>query len=556
MKLPEAIRPAPRKVQGEPSNLENVLMVQRAQSQALNAVAGAAMTYKTARDNAKLSSALTAGVTEYEKLVTYLANKEAIDLTGDDYVTPELRDSIYKQLDIDPSTAADKDGRVFVPAYEVRGAIHDHHLKNLKETGRKFLGSDKGLIEKYNQALARNTNKGANELLALNLKQEREEMSATGDIFYQQAVQAGDALLAYDIIENMANSGAWEPNKVAEHVNAVQGDVQYSTAIKDMMTGDAMDVRAVQAALADPNNKMTDTQRWDVYKKADQLLEQKKAAREEVVKKTSRETLGDGLFRLGSQGVMPWQDLAEYKKTLEPSDYITLVNAQRAIKNSSSSTRDNPQIYARLASEVARLSVDNGVPRNIRRQTVVDELHKAMGWNQETQTYTGAPELTAPSYFRLLNEVNQSEERTISDPQLDLQIDKVYRQLTGAGRDMVAKLTGDDTNLIAASEYEYDITKAKLEQGEGFDIQAWHDANWRNYATKGITDGRKNFLKNRLINYAVTLSGAEADRTNLKDNLNHQATIKEIKDAFKEGSLTEEYTIELINYVESGGYIN
>lgn len=549
MKLPAAVQTRVRQLEPDPSNVKNLLMVQDARRGAFNAAADLGISYKLAKDQAKLSSALTASASEYNKLLTHLSENTAIDITSDPYIDNDLREEIATTLDGDLEKLKNKDGQIFLPSYEVRGLIHDYQVKKLSERGRGFVGDDKTLLSKFNSGLARQTNKGANSILALDIKQEKAEMSAAGDMFYSNAVQAGDAVLAYDIIESMAEGGLWEPEKVAAHVNKVEGDVQYGAAINELTTGDAMTARAVQAGLGSAQNRMSDSQQWDIYQKSENLLLQRKNERERLIKEVSKENLSESIYQLGSQGVMQWSEVKARGKSMEPVDYMTLINSQRAMLNSTKSTVDNPAVLQRLTSAVGRLAVDGDVPHNIRKQGVITELHEAMGWDEGQQKYTGAAQITSASYFKLLDQVNTSDTRLISDPRLNIQIDKVWRQLTGAGKDMVSNLTGDHKNVIAASEYEYDILNAKLMQGEGFDAAAWHKSNWKNYAISELAEGRKLLLDSRVMNYAIPKSGVKINSGNLRKEMDATETIESIKEALKNGAINDEAAIELIDYV-------
>ena len=553
MKLPSAIRTNPRALNAPPSNVKNILMVQEAEGRLLNKATDLAISYQAARDKAKLTAALSSSAGEYQKLVTTLANKEAIDIENSELINPELKTAIAQKMGVDLNTLKNDKGQAFISSYEVRGIIHDYHVKKLSESGREFLGSNKSLRSKFDAGMARQTQEGANKILALDIQQEKAEMGAAGDMFYQQAVQAGDAQLAYDIIENMAEGGLWEPQKVADHVNKVNGDVQYGKAINDLTTGDPMTIRGVQAGVMSGDNQMTDQQQYDIYQKAENQLSQLNNQREKLVKDASREKLSSAFFQFGSEGDIRWSEIDKMGESMTPSDRITLINAKRAQANSSQATKDDPLALRRLSVMVGRLAIEDGTPRNIRKENVTNALHEAMGWNPITEAYTGSAQLSSASYLRLLNEVNNSTERVISDPLVEMQIDKAWRQLTGGSKDSYDGSVPE--NAILASEYEYDILEAALSEGASFDVKDWHRRNWRNYKNSNLSKAKFNVNEQRLLDYAVPKNGARLTESNVLEDLDKHETVQKIKEALKSGSMSEAIAIDLLDYVEANARV-
>jgi hypothetical protein len=256
MKLPREVSTGvAQQISPDRNLLQNTLTVQSAQNKIINQLGGMALGAEMARETTKLTSAMGAAAQEYDKMTAYIKNRDAIDLANDPYVSDELRGELLERYDLE----LDENGQAYVPAFEVRGAIHDYHVKEIQNAAHKALGK-KSLNTEFDNALIARTAKGAASLVELDTKQEVAQMAASGDVLYAQAVQAGDLDQAARVIDNMFKAGLWDSDKTAEHVKNVVGDIQYHSALQEVVGGDATTVRGVQALLGSDDIKMTDSQ--------------------------------------------------------------------------------------------------------------------------------------------------------------------------------------------------------------------------------------------------------------------------------------------------------
>lgn len=476
MKLPRPVQGSvPQQMVENPNELQQTMMVADATRQLVNTLGNAAIGYSVAMENNKLNQALGSSLNEYEKLSAYLENAKAIDIANDEYVPVELRQEI--ESSIDGGVGENKFGQKYLPAYMVREKIHDYHAKKIQQTAHGFLGGKKNLIRRFDSALASRMSKGAASIVELNVKEQVADMAAAGDVYYEEAVKAQNGVQAQEVIQSMAESGLWDSNKVAEHLNKYEGDIQFYGAMQDIVGGDALTVEATVNTLDDPENRMSPEQKWTIKQRADSILDAKTKERKEQVKRNSEVVLGDSLFELGSAG-LSWADIESRKGKMEPNDYQTLVNAKRAEANRGSTPKDNPAVLNRLSILVGRLSIpDPEIPIANRKAEVINALHEALGYDPLTGKYNGIATITSATYFKLLAQVNQAEERLISDPRTEIEIEKAYRMLTGASRSMAAQILGDKSHVKAAAEFEADLLTAALEAGPGFDATLWSTEN-------------------------------------------------------------------------------
>jgi len=547
MKLPGVVQGQNlNRISKDENLLKNTLMVQDAERNLLNTVGNAALGYQKALDEAKLASAVGSSLQGYEELLAYINNKEVIDISNDPIIPPELRQKIIEAQGIQPG-----DGQTYVSSHLIRGMIHDYHVKQIRDKGHKAVGNRPNLLKKYDNALTKRTSSGAAEVITLNLKEQKAEMSALGDMRYSQEVKAGDVNAARDVIVQMGEAGIWSPDKVSKHLINVVGDVQYEVSMQAITTGDANTVRGVLGALSDPAIQMTADQRNDIYNRSNAILKEKEKERKEVVERTSKQFLNDDLLNMYTVG-MSWSEIAKRKGALEPIDMRSLINAKRAQITGGSTPKDNPATANLLSVMIGRLSIrDPDVPHATRKANVISMLNKAMGYDDKTGQYDGTVSLTSSTYFRLMDEINKSDDRVLDSPRLELVIDRAYKVLTGAGRDMVSQITGDRTDLIAAAEYERAIIKAAFEQGPGFDPDLWHEQNWNKFRLSAVDEAYSKFRASQLQRFIVTkeVTSASGKKGKVTDI---EATQIKIEDALTNGELDDDMAINLINELTKG----
>lgn len=550
MKLPREINSSVPQLRAQPSTVENELRVIDATKRVLGTAGEAVNALKDARDAARLSSTLAQSLTDYEKMSAYLKEKQAIDILNDPFVPIELRDEITNKLNLKMGDITDANGQAFIPAFEVRGMIHDYQLNQLMKKGKSFLGGDRNLISKYSQMVAEKTRTTIGDITALNVKQEASALDSRMDFLYTQAVKTGNEQNALEIISSASVTGIWSPEKVSQKLQTVQGDIRYSQLMTQVTSGNAIDIQAAQVATGN-DVTMTPQQKWEIYSKAESVLIAKEADQKEKNKLISNEVLNNNLILMGENKVLPWSYIKQVKGSMTPDDAQTLINANRAAANGGATTSDNPTLVNQLSVMIGRLSVpDSSTPHNVRKATVINALHEAMGYNPVTDKYTGNAQLKRESYFALLNEVNKSEERILNDPRLEMVIDTAYRQLTGGSRDIVNLAGKVSANYLSAVEYERDIRNAALSFGPGFDADQWHAKHWKKYASQTLSNNYNRMLFNRLSNFAVTTDGIKL-KLNL-NNINAAQSTETIKQAVKDGTLDDDDAIELINYIDSG----
>jgi hypothetical protein len=232
---------------------------------------------------------------------------------------------------------------------------------------------------------------------------------------------------------------------------------------------------------------------------------------------------------------------------MRPEDYRALVNAVRSQQDSGARFTDDITTSTRLSVAIARLSYpDPNIPHNTRKAAVLNELNKAMGYDDITGQTVGAPQLTRSTFFALMGEVTNSDNRIINDPRLNLQIEKTYRILTGAGRDSIAMITGDRKDLVLAAEYEADITNAALEVGPSFDPVAWHNKHWPEYNLANIQAVKSDIRSQQLEAYVVFKNVTNNSGSTSK-RIDYSATINAISELIKSNSVDDEFGAELIN---------
>ena len=133
------------------------------------------------------------------------------------------------------------------------------------------------------------------------------------------------------------------------------------------------------------------------------------------------------------------------------------------------------------------------------------------------------PVITGADAITLMAQVNTVQETPYKNPDLELNLSRAWKFLTGGSRETIVKLEGDSPSTINALKMEADMITASRQPN--FNPNDWYDKNIDFYKTTRVIDNEK----------ALTESQLEVYKGGGISGTDWNVTKKNIKEARKKG---------------------
>ena len=431
--------------------------------------AEASMREQMAVLNATISSRKKFAPQELDSLgIQYNSNSEETDGEGNVLLTP----------------------REYIPASEVLSQVYETASRQIYENiSSKFGAAGKATLKESFSGMYAS---GVTSAITNQNKAIVQEMVVRTQVDFDQSVSAGDMKSAMDIADTALENGIWDAAEYSKAVIGLPSVIranQYVMAMSvtnDISVLERLKTEAIFDDQLSPNDRRTTV--GDITGR----ISAAKTAHEEAVKK-QKEEFSHQTFTNSAVGIMQagepeqWEIIGNKMLGMNTGDARALFNLNRSMLTGPP-PKSNQSTLRRLTAQVRSLSLPiEGMTMGQKRQLALDKLNEALGFDPVTnEPIPGVTaQITASDYASLVDAINKSQDFAYDNPEVKVVSDHIWTSLTGGAKTgMGVFMDQIGPNAILASEAEYQMMQAALQEGPLFDPHRWWTNNKDLYTTK------------------------------------------------------------------------
>lgn len=447
--------------------------------------------------------------------------------------------------------------REYIPAHEVMDQIYEVSSKNILESEYENI-PDKTAQNELGLFHSRIYSQGVEQVISARNIGLVEEMSAKVDQQFTDAVNAGDLIGATNIAESALKTGLWDATHYQRNVTELPSKVRSNQYV--VATSSSSSIPQLERIKAEAlfDDSLTPSDRASALRTIDGKLSDLKREAEARARENRINASLDRYVNLSTQILdqgqpMDWRDIRENALTMENGDAKTLITLNRSMAEGGGTNKSDPDFLNRMSVMIRGLSVPGDDTLANRRAHIVQELHRAMGYDPVTGDRVGNAYLSATDYSRLMDQVNKATEFKIDNPEVKTVSEYIWTTLTGAPKTGMGSFL-DQTGLhsILAAQAEYDLNRAAMESGIDFDPHAWWDRNKESYMTKQVRDNVKR-ARESVKRLSDGSNPVDHIVTDAEGNVDKDATLRNLEEEMRSDAISEEDVKEIVNGIFGPG---